>query len=138
MAKGIAAGLTSREPNRRVVFDLAAGVEVEADQPLLQVVLENLFGNAWKYTGKSVETFISFGTVEVDGGRAVFIRDNGTGFDMARVGDLFMPFTRLHSGEEFEGFGIGLATVQRIVARHGGRVWAESAPDQGATFYFTL
>jgi len=138
MAKGIAAGLRSREPDRQVAFDIASEVEVEADPALLQVVLENLFGNAWKYTGKSAETFISFGTVEVDVGRAFFIRDNGTGFNMARVGDLFMPFTRLHRGEEFEGFGIGLATVQRIVARHGGRVWAESAPDQGATFYFTL
>jgi signal transduction histidine kinase len=138
MAKGIAAGLTSREPNRRAVFDLTAGMEAEVDPTLLHVVLENLFVNAWKYTGKSGETFISFGTVEVDEGRAFFVRDNGTGFDMARVAELFTPFKRLHAGEEYEGYGIGLATVQRIVSRHGGRVWAESAPDQGATFYFTI
>jgi light-regulated signal transduction histidine kinase (bacteriophytochrome) len=121
-----------------VVFDLAAGVEAEADPALAQVVLENLLGNAWKYTGQAEEARIAFGAAEVEGGRAFFVRDNGVGFDPARVADLFAPFKRLHAGEQFEGFGIGLATVQRIVARHGGRIWAEGAPGLGATFYFTL
>jgi signal transduction histidine kinase len=138
MAQTIAGSLALRDPDRRVVFDLAAGVEAEADPALAQVVLENLLGNAWKYTGQAEEARIAFGAAEVEGGRAFFVRDNGVGFDPARVADLFAPFKRLHAGEQFEGFGIGLATVQRIVARHGGRIWAEGAPGLGATFYFTL
>ncbi|HXV22523.1 MAG TPA: MASE3 domain-containing protein [Desulfuromonadales bacterium] len=138
MAKGIATALAAREPNRQAAFDIAAGMEVEADPALLQVALENLLGNAWKYTGKAAEAAIGFGTAEVEGARAFFVRDNGTGFDMTQAADLFTPFKRLHPGEDYEGFGVGLATVQRIVSRHGGRVWAESAPGRGATFYFTL
>jgi signal transduction histidine kinase len=138
MAKGIATTLAAREPARQVVFDSVTGMEVEADPALLQVVLENLLGNAWKYTGKAAAALIEVGTAEVGGAQAFFVRDNGVGFDTAKAADLFVPFRRHHSGEEYEGFGIGLATVQRIVARHGGRVWAESAPGQGATFYFTL
>jgi signal transduction histidine kinase len=138
MAKGIAAALAVRDPNRRAAFDIASGMEVEADPALLQVALENLLGNAWKYTGKVTEAAIGFGTAEVEGARTFFVRDNGTGFDMAQAADLFAPFKRLHTGEDYEGFGVGLATVQRIISRHGGRVWAESAPGEGATFYFTL
>jgi signal transduction histidine kinase len=138
MAGGIAASLKAREPNRQVVFDIAAGVAADADPNMLQVALENLFGNAWKYTGNVAEAVIGFGTAEVEGARAFFVRDNGVGFEMELATDLFEPFKRLHAKEDFEGFGIGLATVQRIVDRHGGRVWAESVPNQGTTFYFTL
>jgi signal transduction histidine kinase len=130
--------LAAREPGRRTAFSIAEGMKAEGDAALLQVSLENLLGNAWKYSGKVAEAVIEFGTVEVAGGRAFFVRDNGTGFDMAHAADLFTPFKRLHGGGEYEGHGIGLATVQRIVARHGGRVWAESVPGQGATFYFTI
>jgi PAS domain S-box-containing protein len=138
MSRRIAMQLAAREPGRRTAFSIAEGMKAEGDAALLQVSLENLLGNAWKYSGKVAEAVIEFGTVEVAGGRAFFVRDNGTGFDMAHAADLFTPFKRLHGGGEYEGHGIGLATVQRIVARHGGRVWAESVPGQGATFYFTI
>jgi signal transduction histidine kinase len=138
MAREIAARLASREPHRRAEFAIAAGLTAEADPALVQVVLENLLGNAWKYTGKVAEAVIGFGTAEVERGRAFFVEDNGVGFDMAKAAELFVPFKRLHAGEGYEGFGIGLATVQRLVARHDGRVWVKSAPGRGATFFFTL
>jgi light-regulated signal transduction histidine kinase (bacteriophytochrome) len=138
MAREITAGLASREPHRRAEFAIAAGLTAEADPALVQVVLENLLGNAWKYTGKVAEAVIGFGTAEVERGRAFFVEDNGVGFDMAKAAELFVPFKRLHAGEGYEGFGIGLATVQRLVARHDGRVWVKSAPGRGATFFFTL
>ena len=100
-------------------------------------VLDNLIGNAWKYTGNLEETVIEFGVKEVDGKPACFVRDNGPGFDMAYADKLFMPFQRL-PGPDVEGHGIGLATVERIVRRHGGRVWTESKPGEGATFLFTF
>jgi PAS domain S-box-containing protein len=138
MARRIALQLAAREPRRRAAFTIAEGMAVEGDAGLLQISLENLLGNAWKYSGKAAEAHIEFGTIEIEGGRVFFVRDNGTGFDMAHAADLFTPFKRLHGGGEYEGHGIGLATVQRIVDRHGGRIWAESAPEQGATFYFTI
>jgi len=104
----------------------------------LQVVLDNLLGNAWKHTMARDEAVIEFGSAEIDGNTAYFVRDNGTGFDMSDADKLFIPFQRLPAGEEFKGFGIGLATVERIIHRHGGRVWAEGEPGKGATFYFTL
>ena len=107
------------------------------DADLLRVVMENLLGNAWKYTAKSGEARIAFGIASIDGLRACYVRDNGAGFDMAYADRLFTPFQRLHD-QEFEGIGIGLATVQKIVQRHGGQVWAEGVPGEGATFYFTL
>ena len=100
--------------------------------------MENLLGNAWKFTGKSHPARIRLGCQVTDRGTVLEIEDNGAGFDMAYVDKLFGVFQRLHHENEFEGTGIGLAIVRRIVQRHGGRIWAESAPDQGATFYFTL
>lgn len=102
------------------------------------MVLENLVGNAWKYTGKRAGARIEFSCREQDGKRIYSVRDNGDGFDMAYANKLFLPFQRLHSEEEFEGIGIGLATVQRIILRHGGEVWAEAEPGKGAIFHFTL
>jgi light-regulated signal transduction histidine kinase (bacteriophytochrome) len=105
---------------------------------LLRVVLENLVGNAWKFTAHHLQASIEFGVTRQNGKAAYFVRDDGAGFDMAYAEKLFMAFQRLHSVTEFEGTGIGLATVQRIIHRHGGRVWAEGTVEHGATFYFTL
>ncbi|MGV3757463.1 MAG: sensor histidine kinase, partial [Verrucomicrobiota bacterium] len=105
----------------------------------LQVVLENLLSNAWKYTSRTAQAEIEFGAQSgPDGTVTFFVRDNGAGFSMSFVDRLFQPFQRLHSQEEYSGTGIGLATVQRIIERHGGKVWAEAEADKGATFYFTL
>jgi light-regulated signal transduction histidine kinase (bacteriophytochrome) len=104
----------------------------------MQIVLENLIGNAWKFTAAKSDGVIQFGASERDGVPTYFVRDNGAGFDMAYAGRLFTPFQRLHSNAEFPGTGIGLATVHRIIERHGGRVWAEGAVGQGATFFWTL
>ena len=108
------------------------------DARMLRSVLENPIGNAWKFTGKNPQARIEVGVTGHDGAPAYYVRDDGAGFDMAYVDKLFGPFQRLHSTAEFEGTGIGLATVARIVQRHGGRVWAEGNVDRGATFYFTL
>ena len=111
---------------------------VDADATLLEVILVNLLGNAWKFTSRHGAARIAVGVTDADGERAFFVRDDGAGFDPGHAEHLFGPFQRLHSTEEFEGDGIGLATVQRLVARHGGRVWAEAEVEKGATFYFTL
>ena len=137
MAKEVALGLKVSGPERQVTFRIAAGITADGDAALLRVVLDNLIGNAWKYTGSREETVIEFGVMEVEGKPAFFVRDNGPGFDTAHADKLFIPFERL-PGTNVEGHGIGLATVERIVKRHGGRVWAESKPDEGATFFFTL
>ena len=102
------------------------------------LVLQNLLGNAWKYSSNAAESQIEIGRVTHKGKTAYFVRDNGVGFDMAYANKLFQPFQRLHKASEFAGTGIGLATVQRIIRRHGGEVWAESEVGKGATFYFTL
>lgn len=138
MAGRIAEELQGTEPLRRVNFVIAEGMVAECDQELIRVVLENLLGNAWKFTGKLEEAVIEVGTEEVEGNKAWYVRDNGTGFEMGQARDLFVPFHRLPGGEEFKGFGIGLATVDRIIRRHLGKVWAESEPGKGAVFYFTL
>jgi signal transduction histidine kinase len=138
MVKGVATDLRRREPHRTVQFTIAEGVTAEGDPVLLQAVLENLIGNAWKYSGKKEAAEIEFGVTETAGERIFFVRDNGAGFAMDDAHRLFGAFERLHNKDEFEGTGIGLATVQRIIQRHGGRIWAEGALGEGATFYFTL
>jgi len=138
MAHGVAAELQLSEPGRGVTFRIEEGAVVNGDANLLRVVLDNLLGNAWKYTGLREEAVIEFGVMEFDGKPAFFVRDNGAGFAMADAEKLFVPFQRLPGTEGFKGFGIGLATVARIIERHGGRLWAEGEPDKGATFYFTL
>jgi light-regulated signal transduction histidine kinase (bacteriophytochrome) len=113
-------------------------MEVNADPRLLRIALENMLSNAWKYTARCSSARVSIGTQAGEQGPVYFVRDNGVGFDMKYADKLFVPFQRLHPETEFPGSGIGLVTVQRIVARHGGRIWADAKPDEGATFYFTL
>lgn len=111
---------------------------VAADEGLLRIALDNLMRNAWKFTGLEALPLIEIGCAEDGEGRTFFVRDNGVGFDMAYVDKLFGAFQRLHSETEFQGTGIGLALVQRVIRRHGGQVWAEAEPDRGATFYFSM
>lgn len=137
-ARVIAAELKRSDPAREVEFVIAPNVSGDGDSRLLRIVLENLLGNAWKFTAKTRAARIEFGTT-TDGARPTyFVRDNGAGFDMKYAEKLFGAFQRLHSPDEFPGTGIGLATVQRIIHRHGGRAWAEAEEQRGATFYFTL
>ncbi|MCG3206938.1 MAG: Adaptive-response sensory-kinase SasA [Anaerolineae bacterium] len=139
LARSIAAELCAAEPDRQVEFVIAPDVVVTADAHLMRVALENLLGNAFKFTAKQAAARIEFGVLPQPKDHAVyFVRDDGAGFDMAYIDKLFGAFQRLHTPAEFSGTGIGLATVQRIIHRHGGRVWAEGAVNQGATFYFTL
>ncbi len=137
LAKTITSNLQSREPSRQVEFVIASCPVVEGDSRLLQIMMENLIGNAWKYTSGHAQARIEFGCEKRSSGTVYFVRDDGAGFDARQADRLFKPFQRLHSEAEFPGTGIGLATVQRIVQRHEGRVWGESA-GQGATFYFAL
>lgn len=130
--------LGRREPERKVCVNVASNLVVDADGRLMRVLLDNLLGNAWKFTSKCTEPRIELGTVH-DGDETVFfVRDNGAGFDMAQADRLFTPFARLHTDGEFRGTGIGLATVRRIIERHGGRIWAEGAPNAGARISFTV
>ena len=135
----IADDLQASEPGRRVRFAIEDGVRVTADRALIRIVLQNLVENAWKFTSQRDGATIEFGTTPAQGaGVCCYVRDNGAGFDPAYVHKLFQPFERLHEAEEFPGTGIGLASVERIIERHGGRTWAEGAVGRGATFYFTL
>jgi len=138
MVEEITAELRQSQPERDVEFIIEPNVKAYGDSHLLRIVLENLLSNAWKFTSKHKSAIIEFGVKEHDGKTVYFVRDDGAGFDMAYVDKLFVPFQRLHEQDEFEGTGIGLATVQRIVHRHGGTVWAEGEVEKGATFYFTL
>ncbi|HBA89040.1 MAG TPA: hybrid sensor histidine kinase/response regulator [Geobacter sp.] len=138
LAASILAMLQETEPARRVDVVMEEGITVSGDPYLLRQLLENLLGNAWKYTSRKEVARIEFGSMQVAGEETIFVKDNGAGFDMAYQGGLFQVFQRLHGGEEFEGLGIGLATAHRIVQRHGGKIWAEAKVEEGATFYFTL
>jgi light-regulated signal transduction histidine kinase (bacteriophytochrome) len=138
MAANTVEKLSKSNPERRVTFRIAAGIRVNADRNLLQMALGNLLDNAWKHTAKCEEAVIEFGVNEVVGKQTCFVRDNGIGFDMAHADSLFKPFRPLPGTEDFAAEGIGLATVERIIRRHGGRIWAEGEPGKGATFYFTL
>ena len=134
----IAGELTARDPARQVNFVVQEGLRAWGDFTLLRAALLNLLENAWKFTSKHTTARIEFGAAETADGTVYFLRDDGAGFDMADATRLFNPFQRLHRESEFEGTGIGLATVERIVRRHGGRIWAEGRVEQGAVFYFTL
>ena len=138
VAQEVAEQLEQGESGRRVDFQIAPHMLVAGDERLLRMVIENLFGNAWKFTARSPHGCIRFECVEGAGKPVYCVSDNGVGFDMRYVEKLFKPFQRLHKPEEFEGSGVGLATVARSIARHGGKVWAESTPNVGARFYFTL
>ena len=130
--------LREAEPSRQVTARVRPGVVVKGDGRLLRIALENLLQNAWKFTGQRDAALIEFGAGQRDGELAYFVKDNGVGFDMGFAGRLFGPFQRLHRAAEFPGSGIGLATAQRVIHRHGGRIWAEARQDEGATFLFTL
>jgi light-regulated signal transduction histidine kinase (bacteriophytochrome) len=134
IAAGVVERLRASSPDREVEVRIDPGLSARGDAGLLLAVFENLLGNAWKFTSKKPVANISFGRA----GAAFFVKDDGAGFEMQYARKLFGAFQRLHGKHEFEGTGIGLATVQRIVHRHGGRVWAEAAPGKGATFHFTL
>jgi PAS domain S-box-containing protein len=136
--RAIFASLEQAEPGRRVHHRVAEGLEVTGDPRLLRVALENLIRNAWKFTRKAAAPAIEVGAIEQGGERVFFVRDNGVGFDMSQAHRLFQPFQRLHRARDFEGTGLGLVTVNRILHRHGGRVWVESVPLQGTTFFFTV
>lgn len=138
MTRKIADRLKASQPHRSAEFILAEGITAHGDERLLMVMMDNLLGNAWKFTEKKERTVIEFGVKQDRGEATYFIRDNGVGLDMKYAGKLFQPFQRVHSPEEFAGTGIGLATVNRIINRHGGRVWIEGRLNEGATVYFTL
>ena len=138
MAKEAVEKLKHEDPQRQVDIDIEPGLKTFGDKRLLQIALDNLLSNAWKYTQKVENPKCTFGIQELNGNTVYFIKDNGAGFDMTYANKLFGAFQRLHSSKEFEGTGVGLATVQRIIRRHGGRIWAEAAVNHGATFYFTL
>ena len=138
MARDILAELQEQQSGRHVQVEIQPGLQVWGDHGLLRTALQNLLDNAWKYTSKTANARIEVGCEEADAGKVFYVRDNGAGFDMRYADKLFGPFQRLHHPSEYEGTGIGLATVQRIIHRHGGHIWAESSPGQGATFYFSL
>ena len=138
LAEELAHGLRRTEPERRAEFTIAPGMTARGDMRLMRIALENLLNNAWKFTRERPDAHIEFGMEMHDGTPAYFVRDNGAGFDMTHAGKLFVAFQRLHNVGELPGHGIGLATVHRIIGRHGGRAWAAGAVDRGATFYFTL
>jgi hypothetical protein len=138
MARELTIELARQNPERQVEFRIEDGLQVKADRALLRMAMENLLKNAWKYSAKTEHAVIEFGCVAKEGEREFFVRDNGAGFDMENATKLFAPFQRLHSQKEYPGHGVGLATVRRVVHRHGGKIWAEAKPGEGASFCFTL
>jgi len=137
LARQVVEGLRAREPEREVEVEIADGVRGNWDPALVELALQNLLGNAWKYTGKTASARIEFGVLRRGDDAVFYLRDNGIGFDMSYAQKIFLPFERLHRLGEYEGTGIGLATVDRVISMHGGRIWAEAEPGKGATFYFT-
>lgn len=138
IARRVAKELQYREPDRAVKFAIAEGLQATADERLVAIALENLMGNAWKYTAPRKAARIEFGSRTVVGQDVLYVSDNGVGFDASHAQNLFTPFFRMHADTEFAGHGMGLATVRRVVERHGGQVWAESQPGMGTTIKFTL
>ena len=138
MAQGIIEDLRRRDVTRKLSAEIAPDLVVEADARLMRIALENLIGNAWKFTAKVDHPKVTIGVEEQEGERVFFVRDNGAGFDPAFADRLFTPFQRLHATRDYAGTGIGLATVRRVIDRHGGRIWAHAAPGEGATFFFTI
>lgn len=138
IAKKIVSRLYEEEPERSIEVVIKPGLSAEGDANLLEAVLTNLLNNAWKFTGKVANARIDFGQISKDGETVFYVRDNGAGFDMTYSANLFGAFQRMHKATDFPGTGVGLATVKRIINRHGGRIWAESSLDNGATFYFTI
>jgi len=138
LASSIAAGLREADPGRSIDVVIAEGLRASVDPNLMRVVLANLIENAWKFTSKTTNARIEFNAFKKDGKTVYFIRDNGAGFDQAYAEKMFLPFQRLHTEKEFEGTGIGLAIVERVIRRHGGSVWAEGEVGKGATVFFTL
>ncbi len=133
LALTVADELKHQDPERVVAVEIQAGLSTHADPGLMRVLLDNLFGNAWKFTARTTDARIEF-SAQTEGAQTVFsVKDNGAGFDMAHAGTLFQPFQRLHDAADFPGTGIGLATVQRVVDHHGGRIWAHGAVGRGAT-----
>jgi light-regulated signal transduction histidine kinase (bacteriophytochrome) len=138
MASSIAEGLRETNPERNVAFSIQQGLTADADPRLMEIALSNLLGNAWKFTSKKEKAHIDFISFQQDGKTVYCVRDDGAGFDQDHVEKIFWPFQRLHADIEFEGIGIGLSIVERIIHRHGGRIWAEGDVGKGATIYFTL
>lgn len=138
MATEVLEGLSSDHPDRKVIWTVEPGLRAVGDKGLLLIAIQNLLANAWKYTGRRSEGRIEVGGVQRGSGVTLFVRDNGAGFPAEKANLLFIPLQRLHSQDEFPGNGIGLATVQRIIFRHGGKIWAEGIPDLGATFWFNI
>lgn len=138
MSEKIFANLFMQNPDRHVETVIKPNLMVYGDPGLLEIAMQNLIGNAWKYSGKKEHAHIEIESMNRGGSQVIYIRDNGAGFPMEKVDRLFIPLQRLHSHDDFPGTGIGLATVQRIVHRHGGKIWAEGRKGEGATFYFTL
>ncbi len=137
VAHKVSKGLQDSMPESSIIFKIAESIMVTGDKELLRVVIDNLIGNAWKYNANQEGIVIEVGALEVEGKSVIYVRDNGQGFDMSFADKLFIPFQRL-PGANVDGHGIGLATVERIIKRHGGRIWAESPPGEGASFLFTL
>jgi light-regulated signal transduction histidine kinase (bacteriophytochrome) len=138
LVQGIAQDIQKSEPQRTTKFTITSNLTAQGDEALLRIALENLLGNAWKFTEKRADAQIDFGSEQQEGRQTYFVHDNGIGFDMTHATKLFGVFERLHPDAEFPGTGIGLAIVQRVITRHGGQIWAKAAPNQGATFCFTL
>jgi light-regulated signal transduction histidine kinase (bacteriophytochrome) len=138
IAERLIAELQQQDPSRNVSVQITPNLTASGDERLITIALENLLHNAWKFTRKTASPSIEFGSQEKDGQQVFFVKDNGAGFGQQYTSNLFGVFQRFHPVSEFEGTGIGLAIVRRVIERHGGKIWAESKPDEGATFFFTL